>query len=588
MKILNYTIEFKNQIISAISAVLKSKYNLENVDPGMLKFETPPDINMGHLALACFPFAKLLRNAPQKIAQELSENWVKSNHFKKVEANGPYLNFFFNPSYLKQFLLKDCMENLEYGKSKFGSGKTIMVEYSSPNTNKPLHLGHGRNNLLGMVVANLLEQLDYQVVKTNLVNDRGIHICKSMYAYQKYGNGETPESSGLKGDKLIGKYYVIYNQKEKENPEIAEDIKQMLRDWENGDAEVRSLWKKLNGWVLEGFNHTYQRMGATFDRLYFESETYTGGREAILEAFESGICEKEPNGAISIDLEDVKLGKKILLRGDGTSMYITQDINTTINKFANYDLDHSLFVVGNEQENHFNVLFAILKKFGYDWADRCEHVSYGMVNLPEGKMKSREGTVVDFDDLMDSMKSLAAEELQDRYTTNNNKHQIENLDDTAEAIAQSAIKYFILKTNLNKDISFNPKESLSFDGATGPYLQYTHARICSLLNKSSEEPIVIEGDNNTYNWNEEEIKLQVGLVRFPDAIQQSALDRNPAVLCSYIYELCRTFNKFYYEHQILKTECAQTRNNRLLICKAVKAVLGKTLNILGIEALTRM
>ena len=359
----------------------------------------------------------------------------------------------------------------------------------------------------------------------------------------------------------------------------------MLQAWESGDEQIVALWRKMNDWVLDGFRQTYQRMGAIFDRYYYESETYTGGKELIQAALEKGICYREPNGAIAIDLETEKLGRKILLRGDGTAVYMTQDINTTVTKFNDYDLNGCLFVVANEQDNHFRVLFSVLKKFGYEWADRCEHVSYGMITLPEGKMKSREGTVVDLEDLMDEMQQMALTELRKREVAVVDRTEGE-LIDVAEAIGLAAIKFFILKTNTQKEISFNPRESLSFDGATGPYLQYTHARICSIFRKAGEQSKVDEISG--HGWNSDETSLMIHLARFSDVLEQCASDRNPAMLCSYVYELCRLFNKFYYEHSILKGDDETTISARLQLCDAVRAVLKKNLDLLGIVALEKM
>ncbi len=581
----NYISFFKSNITKRVLKLFASEFEQPRVDPTIFKFETPPDEKMGHLAFACFPLAKIACAGPQQIADILARQWGGSDYFQKIVSAGPYLNFFFSPEFLTSELLTTCINDARYGESDQGSEKTIMVEYSSPNTNKPMHLGHCRNNLLGISLSNLLENTGYRVIKANLINDRGIHICKSMYAYQRWGNGETPESTGIKGDKLVGKYYVLYDQKEKAHPDILKEVQQMLRDWENGDSEVRALWQKMNGWVLDGFYQSYDRMGATFDKIYRESETYQGGKEVVYKALEAGTCEREANGAISIDLEANKLGKKILLRGDRTAMYITQDINTTITKFTDYKLNGSLFVVADEQNNHFRVLFKILEKFGYDWAKCCEHVSYGMITLPEGKMKSREGTVVDLDDLMDKMKTMAKEELESRYHNNNITEEID-IEETAEAISQSAIKFYILKTNASKEISFNREESLSFDGATGPYLQYTHARISSLLKKLDFR--IQDTVAEDYHWQEEEIKLMVLLSRFPDAVLQSINDRNPAVICSFVYDLCRSYNKFYHEHPILKADQTTERNFRVMISQATQKVLAKALNILSIKPLERM
>jgi arginyl-tRNA synthetase len=575
----------KNRIEEGVSAWLAAQGNQGMVDTSQFKFETPPDDRLGHIAFACFPLARVMKRSPAIIAQQLRDHWMPSAYFEKVEAEGPYLNFFLHPRYLAAELLPHCIGNDRYGDSEIGAGRTLMLEFSSPNTNKPLHLGHGRNNLLGFVLDRLLKCCGYRVIKANLVNDRGIHICKSMLAYQRWGQDETPGSTGIKGDKLVGRYYVLYDRKEKEDPTLVEDTRQMLRRWEAGDETTLKLWERLNGWVLDGFRQTYERMGVSFDRYYFESETYAGGREIVLEALGKGLCNREENGAVAIDLSSAQLGRKILLRGDGTSMYITQDINTTVTKFRDYPLDGCLFVVGSEQENHFRVLFAILKRFGFEWAGRCEHISYGMITLPEGRMKSREGTVVDLDDLMDEMKTLALEEIRSRHE---NEPETAGLDPqtTAEAIGQAAIRFFILRTNALKEITFNPKESLSFDGATGPYLQYTHARICSVLRKA--EPQIESADTLAHRWNSAEIRLMVQMARLPDVIEAAATERNPALLCGYVYDLCRHFNKFYYDCPILKADDLATIKARIELTMAVRGVLQKSLKILGIDPLERM
>jgi len=584
MSFLNLFTDFKEHIRTKVVAMLKPESGLDSIDACRYKFETPPDEKMGHLAFAGFPLAKILKKAPPAVAAELAEKWGPSPYFKRIEAKGPYLNFFLDPGYLAQALMDRCVKSEQYGNNDQGKNQTLMVEFSSPNTNKPLHLGHARNNLIGSVLSEILKCNGYRLVKANLVNDRGVHICKSMLAYRKWGQGETPESTGEKGDKLVGKYYVLYDKKEKEDPSLIEEVRQMLRHWETGDRETIDLWKLLNGWVLDGFKETYRRMNVAFDKYYFESQTYKGGRQLVLAALEKGICQREENGAVSIDLETETLGRKILLRGDGTSMYITQDINTTVTKFADFDLDGSFFVVGNEQDNHFQALFKILSKFGYQWADRCEHISYGMINLPEGKMKSRQGTVVDLDDLMDEMKALALEEIKAR--NEDDAAAEETREPVAEAIGQAAINFFILRTNSVRDMTFNPRESLSFDGATGPYLQYTHARICSLhRNAETDYDQLSFGE---YDWNSDETRLLVALARYPDTIFSAARDRNPAIVCSYIYDLCRSFNKFYYEHPILRAGDESTVQARLALTHAIRGVLRKTLRILGITPLVKM
>lgn len=590
MSPINLIANIKGILQKEIAELLASVLQLDQVDSSIFKFEFPPDDKMGNLAFACFPLAKIARKAPAQIAQTLQEEWRLWDHFSKIEAKGPYLNFFFSPQWLAGELFSTIASGDSYGNNNLGQGKKLMVEYSSPNTNKPLHLGHGRNNLLGITIACLLECSGYDVTKANLVNDRGIHICKSMLAYQKWGNGETPESTGKKGDLLVGDYYVLYSNKIEEGVKgLEEEAQQMLRDWEAEDPEVRKLWKMMNEWVLDGFYKSYARMGVSFDRFYYESQTFAGGKEEVLNALEKGICQKEENGAVSIDLETDKLGKKILLRGDGTTVYMTQDINTTISKFKDYKgLEGCLFVVANEQENHFKVLFKTLEKFGYDWASRCEHISYGMVTLPDGHMKSRKGNTVEMDSLMEEMHGLAKHQLLVREEESSNKRTTEEIEQVAEAIGLAAIKYYILNTSYAKGITFDRDKSISFDGATGPYLQYTHARISTLLNKAESFDPQSVNVANDFAWGKEESRLLVQLAHFPQAVQLSATERNPAVLASHVYDLCRIFNKFYYESPVLKAEDEATVQARLTLAWATRYVLQKSLKIMGIEALERM
>ncbi|OGH00948.1 MAG: arginine--tRNA ligase [Candidatus Lambdaproteobacteria bacterium RIFOXYD1_FULL_56_27] len=580
---------FKESIQGQVEHHLKAEFGAqENLT---FKFEIPPEPSLGHLALACFPFAKATKQAPPKIAQLLAQKIEPNRAWERVVASGPYLNFFLNPKELASLVFPQVLKP-DYGCSSLGKGQKVMLEYSSPNTNKPLHLGHGRNNLLGMALSRLLETAGYQVIKANLVNDRGIHICKSMLAYQErwvYAElplPPTPQSTGKKGDKLVGDFYVAYDKKSKEDPTVADQAAQLLRDWELGKPEVLALWRQMNDWVLKGFEVTYQRLGCEFDRFYFESKTYQSGREIVLKAFGQGLCGKEDNGAISVELDDPNQPKKILLRGDGTSMYITQDLGTTVQKFQDYaPLDRCLFVVGNEQDQHFKTLFEVLGRFGYSFG--LEHISYGMITLPEGKMKSREGTVVDLDDLLDELKGMAAEEIlaREMFDPQTQGPQIEF---TAEAIGQGALKFLILKSGAAKEITFNPKESLSFEGATGPYLQYTHARISSLLAKAATEPAVEPKLEIGADWNEGETGLLLALAKYYEVLLASVTDRNPGALCNYLFELCRSFNKYYYDTPVLKAETRTLVEARLGLCLAVQAVLAKGLRLLGIEPLTKM
>ena len=556
-------------------------------DAGHIKFETPPSPELGHLSLICFFLSKLLRKPPAKIAEEISLLSFPPE-VEKVELKGPYLNFFFNADRIFE-KIKPLADTGDFGTLSEGAGKSALVEFSSPNTNKPLHLGHARNNMLGFSLSNLFEKAGYRVSRVNLVNDRGIHICKSMLAYQLFGNGVSPQKSGKKGDHFVGEYYVKFDQESQGDPSLSDKAQAMLIDWENGEPGIRKLWQEMNGWVMEGFKKTYGRMGIEFDKFYFESDLYAGGKELVLEALEKGICQKEDNGAVSIDLEAEKLGKKILLRGDGTSVYMTQDISTTVKKNQEFSPDHMLFVVGNEQDNHFRVLFKVIEKFGYAWASTCEHVSYGMISLPEGNMKSRQGNVVDIDDLLDEIKGLALEEIIIRRPE---LKESDEAADLAEHIGQAAVKFMILKATAEKNFVFDSKESLSFDGMTGPYLQYTHARLSSLLRKSEDSGLDAADDESvsdavTYDWNEEERQIIILASRYPDSVSVSVKNRNPAELANYIYNLARNYNRYYYATPILKGEPTAV-SKRLNLAGLVKFVLADALKIMGIEPLERM
>ncbi|KAK3606788.1 hypothetical protein CHS0354_018382 [Potamilus streckersoni] len=522
----------------------------------LLKFETPPDPALGHIALSCFSLAKTLRKNPQETASGIAD-LPYSDDIAEAKAVGPYVNFFINTEKTARTLFGYLSGNHDYGSGTEGQGKTIMVEFSSPNTNKPLHIGHARNNTLGMTFSNLMEKLGYKVIRANLVNDRGIHICKSMLAYQKWGNAQTPEQADKKGDRFVGDWYVAYSKAEKAEAEtgkkdLENEVREMLIRWENDDPDVRALWKKMNGWVHDGFKTTYDRTGVKFDRYYYESDLYVGGREEVLKALDQGICTKEDNGAVSIDLSDLKLGKKILLRGDGTSIYMTQDVYTAISKHRDYPLDGSFYVVADEQDNHFRVLFAVLKKFGHEWANRFKAEAMRELRIREERAASRPES---------------------------------ELLETAEIISQSAVKYMMLRTTAAKGFMFDIKEALSFDGVTGPYLQYTHARIASILDKAGDGGKYT--DNGGHKWNEDEALILLSLCRFPDVIISAAKERNPSVLAGYVYDLCRAFNRYYVASPILKTDDI-TRAARLNLCRAVKYVIRESLTLMTITPLERM
>jgi arginyl-tRNA synthetase len=481
------------------------------------------------------------------------------------------------------------------------NGRRLMVEYSSPNTNKPLHLGHIRNNLLGYSVAEILKAYGYDVIKANLVNDRGIHICKSMLAWQKFGNGETPESSGLKGDHLVGKYYVIFDkeykkeidtlkeggqteEEAKKNAPLIKEAQTLLQKWEAGDDEVISLWKTMNGWVYEGFAHTYKQLGVDFDKYYYESDTYLLGKDIIQEGLNKGVFFKKEDNSVWIDLTDEGLDQKLVLRGDGTSVYITQDLGTAQLKYDEFGMDESIYVVGNEQDYHFKVLFLILKKLGKSWAEGMFHLSYGMVDLPSGKMKSREGTVVDADDLM-------AEMIQTAKTRTEELGKTEDFSEEEKAelygtIGMGALKYFLLKVDPKKRLLFDPNESVDFQGNTGPFIQYTHARIQSVLRKAgfdSASAVVVPATISPY----ERDLIQV-LANFPEVIAASAQEFSPAQLANYAYEVAKLYNKFYHEESILKAEQADVKAFRLHLSASAAKIIAESMRLLGIEVPERM
>lgn len=553
----------------------------------------------GDLTLVVFPFVRAAKKAPEMVANEIGEKLLETGVVTAFNVVKGFLNLSLDRvGYISDFESFVSSENLGLP-SPTSKGKYI-VEYSSPNTNKPLHLGHIRNNLLGYSVSQILKANGVDVVKVQIINDRGIHICKSMLAWQEYGEGETPQSSGLKGDHLVGKYYVKFDQvykaeiKELISDGISEELakkqapsllraQEMLLKWEQGDEEVVDLWKTMNGWVYDGFNTTYTKLGVDFDKNYYESNTYVLGKDDVMKGLEKGVFYQKEDGSVWIDLEDEGLDHKLVLRSDGTSVYMTQDIGTAIQRFVDFDAEGMTYVVGNEQDYHFKVLFIILKRLGYSWADKLHHLSYGMVDLPTGKMKSREGTVVDADDLIDSMVADAA----------SISIELGKLDGLSEdeqmqlftTLGLGALKYFILKVDPKKRMLFNPADSIDFNGHTGPFIQYTYARIQSLQRKA----------DGAYNesWsditpNEDEVTLIKAILDFPDIVNKSAANLSPAVLANYTYELVKKYNGFYQNNSILRAENDKTITFRLALSKAVGEVVKESMNCLGIQVPNRM
>ncbi len=556
----------------------------------------------GDYTLVVFPLLKLSRKGPEQTAQEIGSHMVAAcPDLKGFNVIKGFLNLVFEDSFWAG-RFADIAADERYGFAE-PTGRTIMVEYSSPNTNKPLHLGHIRNNLLGYSVSQILAANGHKVIKVNLVNDRGIHICKSMLAWQKYGEGETPESSGMKGDHLVGKYYVEFDkhykaeikelvaqgmpeEEAKHRAPIIVEAQEMLRKWETGDPEVRALWEKMNGWVYEGFDKTYKALGVDFDKIYYESQTYLLGKNIVEEGLEKGVFFRKEDNSVWIDLTADGLDQKLLLRGDGTSVYMTQDLGTAFRRFEDNHLDEMIYVVGNEQNYHFQVLKLVLKKLGYDWSDHIYHLSYGMVELPEGKMKSREGTVVDADDLIDDMVSTAREMSQELGKLDGCTQ--EEADAVCHMVGLGALKYFILKVDPKKTMLFDPRESIDFNGNTGPFIQYTHARIRSILRKADEAGIVWATGNVSRDYVPEEIELIKHLVDFPAVVKAAGENFSPALIGAYVYDLAKLFNGYYHDHSILKEENETVRRMRLQLCGQVARVIAVGMKLLGIDVPERM
>ncbi len=549
----------------------------------------------GDYTVVVFPFTKAARKAPPAIAEELGNYLVE--HVEDIEAFNiikGFLNLVVSNSYWSKFLSEVAGQE-QYGKHP-DNGERVVIEYSSPNTNKPLHLGHIRNNLLGWSMSQILTTAGYDVKRVQIINDRGIHICKSMLAWQKFGNGETPESSGMKGDHLVGKYYVAYNTEEKkqkaalaeagkedDEPTILTEAREMLLKWEDNDPEVRKLWEMMNGWVFSGFDTTYKRLGVSFDKLYYESQTYLLGKDAIDAGLEKKIFYTKEDGSVWIDLEDAKLDHKLVLRSDGTSVYMTQDIGTAQERFKDYKMDKSVYVVGNEQDHHFKVLFKILERLGASYADNLYHLSYGMVELPEGKMKSREGTVVDADDLMDEVVQIAKQESEERGDVAD--LPADRKQEVWRRIGLAALKYHMIRVSPRKTMVFDPKESVDIQGQSGPFIQYSAVRANSVLKKAGDWG----GDVSAYSTPESQEKdLMVMIKRYPDVIQEAVKNYDPSLVGNYAYELAKSYNKFYHDIRILKAESEAAKSFRLLLTQVVSRTLESALTLLGIEVPERM
>ena len=594
----------ENNLQQAVANALKSLYGIEAA-PGTVVLQATKKEFEGDYTVVVFPYVKQARKSPEQVGNELGAEVSKA----VAEVSGynvikGFLNFSVSDSYWAEFVDSKAGD-VSYGLSKaLPDAKPVVVEYSSPNTNKPLHLGHIRNNLLGWSVSQLLEANGANVKKVNLVNDRGIHICKSMLAWLRYGNGETPESSGMKGDHLVGKYYVEFDKhyKEEINQLVAKgmdeeeakkqaplmlEAQQMLKRWEEGDKEIRALWEKMNNWVYAGFDETYRKMGVAFDKIYYESNTYLLGKELVQKGLDMGVLFRKEDGSVWCDLTADGLDQKLLLRRDGTSVYMTQDLGTALLRHNEFDADKLIYVVGNEQDYHFKVLKLVLGKLGFDWADKVYHLSYGMVELPNGKMKSREGTVVDADDLIAEMEVTAEEMCRDHGK--NDDMSPEQLKALYHTLALGALKYFILKVDPTKNMLFNPAESIDFNGNTGPFIQYTYARIRSIVRKAAEQ----EGTDLSLNvkpleLNAKERAVVKALHDLPGTVASAADSYSPAMIANYAYDLAKNFNSFYQDTPILRETDANIRLFRVKLCALVAVALKNTMNILGIDVPERM
>ncbi|SDB77082.1 arginyl-tRNA synthetase [Bacteroides ovatus] len=604
--------KIEDKLVASVISGLKALYGQEVPEKMVQLQKTKKEIE-GHLTLVVFPFLKMSKKGPEQTAQEIGE-YLKANDPAVAAFN--VIKGFLNLTIASATwieLLNEIQADEQYGLVQVtDASPLVMIEYSSPNTNKPLHLGHVRNNLLGNALANIVAANGNKVVKTNIVNDRGIHICKSMLAWKEYGNGETPETSGKKGDHLVGDYYVSFDKHykaevkelmakftaqgmsddeakakaEAESP-LMQEAREMLVKWEAGDPEVRGLWEMMNNWVYAGFDETYKKMGVSFDKIYYESNTYLEGKEKVMEGLEKGFFYKKEDGSVWADLTAEGLDHKLLLRGDGTSVYMTQDIGTAKLRFADYPINKMIYVVGNEQNYHFQVLSILLDKLGFEWGKSLVHFSYGMVELPEGKMKSREGTVVDADDLMEEMIATAKETSQELGKLDGLTQ--EEADDIARIVGLGALKYFILKVDARKNMTFNPKESIDFNGNTGPFIQYTYARIQSVLRKAAESGIVIpEQIPAGIELSEKEEGLIQMVADFAAVVKQAGEDYSPSIIANYTYDLVKEYNQFYHDYSILREENEAVKVFRIALSANVAKVVRLGMNLLGIEVPSRM
>jgi arginyl-tRNA synthetase len=599
-----YSEKMESVLKDRIREAIKKIYNSEVNDELIQIQETRKDFK-GDFTLVVFPLLRFSKNTPENTADTIGayllENFPPVSGFNVIKG---FLNLEISDRWWMDYFRTMADEEDHLRKSRVSKPETILVEYSSPNTNKPLHLGHIRNNLLGYSLYRILSTTGHRVIKTNIVNDRGIHICKSMLAWQKFGNGETPQSSGIKGDHLVGKYYVLFEKEFKAQLEklvadgipeaearnaapIMKEIREMLLKWEAGDPEVLDLWKMMNSWVYAGFDETYKKLGVDFDRIYYESDTYKHGRKLVLKALDQKILYKNSDGSIWVDLTDEGLDQKLLLRSDGTAVYMTQDLGTAVDRYNDYRFDKNIYVVGNEQNYHFQVLTAVLKRMGYPWADGLLHFSYGMVELPEGRMKSREGTIVDADDLIEEMNNTA-KKVSDELGKLAEFSDAEK-EDIFRKVGLGALKYYILKVDPRKNMTFNPEESIDFNGNTGPFIQYTYARIKSVLRKADQMGIEKnDSDYDSFKPVTKEIELIKLLRKFPETVSSSSSELSPALIANFCFDLAREYNQFYHDYTILGEEDMAARNFRLALSRVTSEVLSTGMWLLGIEMPERM
>jgi len=585
--------ELKKQIIAEIEKAFEKAFSKKPESASRrMELGFPPDVKFGDFAVEFFGEAKNLGRSPAEVAKKVEASFEKNDLITEAKAVGPYLNIKVNNEKLFGAVIGGIVtEKEKFGNTKAGKGKKVMVEYLSPNTNKPLHLGHARNGSIGMALSNILEAQGHKAIKAILINDRGVHICKSMLAFLKWGNGETPKSVGMKGDHFVGKYYVKYAKELEKNPELENEVQEMLKKWEDGDKETIKVWKLMNKWFYEGFKETCKEYDFEFDEKFYESDMYKFGKDIIEKGLEKGVFRKDETGAVVFDLPESDFGrgkngelkKQTMLRADRTSVYMTQDLGTAVSRFEKYKLEKLIYVVGSEQSFHFKVLFNILKALGYDWAKNLHHFSYGMISLPEGKMKSREGTVVDADDLLAGVEKLVSVQVKEHDP----EISKEELDERARKIALGAIKFHLLRVRPAQDIEFDPKESVAIDGFTGSYCQYAYARSSGIIRNAKDEKIKKDTDFGLLG-NKEELELIQKLIQFPETVEQAGEELNPLRIVTSVYEIAQAFNLFYNNHQVLDEKNQKITSARIKLAEATGLVIKNGLNLLGIEVLERM